>query len=56
MNESENVPPPGSEEALKIGCKCPVLDNVNGKGYMHCADLYVFSLECPLHCPKEKSK
>lgn len=23
----ENIPNPGSDEAIKLGCKCPVLDN-----------------------------
>lgn len=25
-------PNPGSPEAVKLGCKCPVLDNANGRG------------------------
>lgn len=46
-------PNPGSDEALSMGCKCPVLDNghgrgsgrVNGKG----KPLFWFSKLCPLH-------
>jgi len=25
-------PNPGSDEAIKLGCKCPVLDNEHGAG------------------------
>lgn len=27
-----NIPNPGSEEAIKQGCSCPVLDNNHGRG------------------------
>lgn len=52
------VPPPGSVEAGKLGCTCPVLDNAHGRGWMGgCEDedggpLYVFSLGCPVHEPR----
>lgn len=26
-------PNPGSEEALDMGCRCPVLDNHHGRGF-----------------------
>lgn len=37
---------PGSEEALKQGCTCPVLDNAHGKGGLR--GFYI-SGDCPLH-------
>ena len=40
---------PGSEEALTAGCKCPVLDNCRGKGYMGIPSLFVYSENCPVH-------
>jgi hypothetical protein len=27
------VPNPGSDAALDLGCKCPVLDNGHGRGF-----------------------
>lgn len=32
---------PGSDDALKDGCVCPVLDNAHGKGYMCVEGVYV---------------
>lgn len=26
------TPNPGSQEAVKLGCQCPVLDNAHGRG------------------------
>ena len=51
-------PPPGSDEALELGCRCPVMDNGHGSGYLGgCRDpetgnmLFVISVDCPLHAP-----
>ena len=47
--------PPGSEEAIAVGCSCPVMDNAHGKGYMGGVTddkgqtVYIFSVDCPLH-------
>lgn len=41
--------PPGSDEALAAGCKCPVLDNARGRGYMGCPGAWVKLATCPLH-------
>lgn len=30
-NQAQDVPFPGSDEAIKRGCSCPVLDNNHGK-------------------------
>lgn len=51
-------PNPGSPEAVTKGCKCPILDNANGKGYMGSyADkdggpVFVMMQNCPLHGKK----
>jgi len=42
--EKEN---PGSEEAVKNGCTCPVLDNAHGKGGYR-GGYFIFA-NCPLH-------
>ena len=41
--------PPGSDEAIKAGCTCPVLDNAHGKGYYGNHDVFVYTEGCPLH-------
>lgn len=54
-SEKEIPPPPGSSEAGKSGCTCPVLDNAHGRGYMggvkddHGKTVYVINLDCPVH-------
>lgn len=45
--------PPGSPEAVKAGCICPVLDNCGGKGINGAGELYWMRSDCPIHgCPK----
>lgn len=39
---------PGSKEAIKQGCTCPVIDNGYGKGYLG-TDNFICSMTCPLH-------
>lgn len=46
-----NTPQPGSDAAINQGCKCPVLDNAHGRGYMGIPGIYVYSGDCPLHNP-----
>lgn len=41
-------PNPGSNEALDLGCTCPVLDNGHGQGYF-ISDCFVISADCPVH-------
>ena len=43
------TPPPGSPEAVKLGCRCPVMDNHHGAGYMGIRGVYVYSGHCTLH-------
>lgn len=41
-----DLPNPGTQAALDLGCKCPVLDNRDAGGY-----LFYYSAACELHCP-----
>ena len=49
------VPNPGSYEAQKLGCLCPVLDNSRGQGFKWTNEkgekvtAFWVSDECPLH-------
>jgi hypothetical protein len=45
-------PNPGSDEALDLGCSCPVLDNAHGRGIWTGNGLepaFWISADCPLH-------
>ena len=50
-----NTPNPGSDEAIALGCTCPVMDNGHGKGYMGGVKdedgnvVFVMNCDCPLH-------
>lgn len=52
------IPNPGSEEALKKGCSCPVTDNANGQGCGLKGDdgepLFWISEDCRLHAKRER--
>lgn len=48
------IPTPGSNDAVKSGCKCPVMDNAHGKGSGYVTGINkepTFWIEraCPLH-------
>jgi hypothetical protein len=44
------IPNPGSNEALKQGCLCAVLDNTHGKGaYNGKPGTFWITEDCPLH-------
>lgn len=53
MNEpilpEKSTPNPGSDEAIALGCTCPVLDNGHGRGYMGKPGVFWVSEGCPLH-------
>ena len=49
-----NKPNPGSDEAVKQGCTCPVLDNAHGKGIGN-GEFWIKD-DCPLHASKELKK
>jgi len=44
-----DIPPPGSEAALDLGCLCAVWDNAHGRGYFGNSDRFVITMGCPLH-------
>jgi hypothetical protein len=50
-----NKPNPGSDEAIEQGCKCPVMDNRNGRGFPISSNegelliAFWMSRECPIH-------
>lgn len=46
---SEKIPDPGTEEAIEMGCICPVMDNNYGEGYMGMEGVFVFNCNCPVH-------
>jgi hypothetical protein len=48
-------PPPGSDAALALGCRCAVLENAHGCGIPHPAGpLYWMTADCPLHGEGER--
>lgn len=53
-NPGSNTPNPGSDEAIKLGCTCPILDNARGAGYLGIDNLFVYSSGCPVHKIVEK--
>ena len=42
-------PNPGTQEALNMGCTCPVIDNHYGKGYFGDGESYIYIEDCPIH-------
>ena len=44
--DPDAVPTPGSDEALELGCRCPVVDNGHGRRQ---DGRFTMSLACPLH-------
>ena len=40
---------PGSDLAVENGCKCPIMDNSRGRGYMGIEDQFWIAPQCPLH-------
>ena len=50
---------PGSDEAIKAGCTCPVMDNYYGKGIgkdKSGETLFWYDGECPIHTPQTTKK
>lgn len=49
----DKTPNPGSDEALALGCLCPVMDNCHGQGaYGPGSDVFWVDDSCKLHGPK----
>lgn len=48
---TELIPPPGSDEAIKRGCRCAIIDNNYGKGayIVDGKPVYWVSGDCALH-------
>lgn len=44
-----DTPKPGSNEALEMGCTCPVMDNAHGRGFRGNPDHFVYNKMCPIH-------
>lgn len=44
-----STPNPGSDEAIAMGCTCPVIDNHYGRGYRGTEGVFVYMETCPLH-------
>ncbi len=52
---SKGVPNPGTEEAVKLSCSCPILDNNYGEGFtMNGVQVFWFTSGCPIHNFKEE--
>jgi hypothetical protein len=47
MKMRKQIPNPGSDEAIKQGCICPVMDNAHGRGLGN--DLFWINQKCPVH-------
>lgn len=42
-------PKPGSDDARKLGCTCPVMDNAHGKGVFALGTAWWITVGCPVH-------
>ncbi len=52
VKKTLEVPNPGSDEAIKKGCICAVLDNRHGLGAFDFGDgVFWITSGCPLHDP-----
>ena len=52
---SNEIPNPGSKEAIALGCKCPVIDNYHGDGVPSGngnPSTFWYSFDCPVHTSK----
>lgn len=49
MDKEDKIPNPGSDEAIDLGCSCPIMDNSYGEGYMGMEDVFVYNAGCSLH-------
>lgn len=50
--DKKELPNPGSSEAIKEGCSCPVLDNAHGRGVYRDSEgdmVYWLNGNCPVH-------
>lgn len=54
MEIKSDVPNPGSNEAIEMGCTCPVIDNGRGRGSMYGENIFIYTAGCPVHCPEDE--
>lgn len=54
MSRKIKQPNPGTKEAIKAGCSCPVLDNQRGRGYYGDGKIFVYVEGCIIHDKKRK--
>lgn len=47
--KDNSTPNPGSDEALDLGCKCPIIDNNHGRFPVMGEDGYWINEACPIH-------
>lgn len=47
-------PNPGSDEAIRQGCVCAILDNAHGRGYMGQPGTFVYTQGCPVHDEQDR--
>ncbi len=48
-DEKTEQPNPGSPEAVRLGCTCPVIDNHHGSGWRGNPDMFLQDGNCPIH-------
>ncbi len=53
---ADNIPNPGSQEAVDLGCTCPVWDNHHGQGFKLGGDDICFWINqgCLIHTTKNE--
>lgn len=50
---NDDVPNPGSDEAIELGCACPVLENAHGReGTLSRIRGWIIRVGCPVHFPE----
>lgn len=49
-------PNPGSDAALHMGCRCPVMDNSYGQGYYRNPKVFVVNAACAVHNLNKEGK
>lgn len=51
-----DTPNPGSDEAVKQGCTCAVMDNNHGRWAPWPNNGWWITAGCPLHAPQDKDE
>lgn len=54
---TNTIPNPGTKEAIKLGCTCPVIDNHYGKGVpSEKGPQFWYTEGCPIHNYKQNEQ